>query len=302
MFKEKLNGLKFLFSDPTLRGTSIISILLAILLVSGQYLSIIFFPNYVITIGIISYLFFQYIFWFLIIFNFFNFFTLLFNTKKMSRTFSWIARFLTIIVIMLGNLLFFLWFSFHSFLVLLAFFIWTGIESFYFCKFAFDLSNFTKHKFVRIIVYVFLVVIFTIYLVFSLIHALHTSSPSPDPHELSSFNTTVIDWLVTLFLMIYSVASMGEHFIPADVPKNFHFKRLSPRKKVRVKNLLLMIFFMLLGFELFLRGLPIITNNMIFSEDLGMSFYYQVKLFFFVPFAIGFMIAVFILRAGKKKK
>jgi hypothetical protein len=304
MLKEKARGFKFLFSDRTIMGTSIITFCLALTLELIPFLDDVLGNGPIFIIGIITLIIFEYTIWFIIIFDVF----LLFGNfrdnrrKKRKKGAMWAVRMLTIVVLIIGNVLFFAsWTFIHFWLIIGSFLVWSAIASFYFCKLAYELSDFTRHKVLRLFIYLILVVGYLVYLVISLRLAQNSSSPpSPGDEFILGIDKSLFDLILNLVLFFFTIASQGERFMPAGAYEKLDFDHLSWKQEAKIKNSLMFLFMILIGFEIYLQGLNFLFSNQ-FSLLFGSITFYLARMIFFVPIAIGFFIAVLVNKAGKQK-
>lgn len=301
MFKEKKEGLKYLFSDKEIRGIAIVTFVFAILLVSVEYLVNIVSLDYVYIVAIGSYLLFQYLFLFFFIFNVWRMFGA-FSDKRKQRNDKkslWVIRLLAAaLTALLDYFLLFVVLIPFALLMMVSFLAWCAMEAFFMCKLAAELASFTRRRFFRFLVYIFIETLFGVYLIYSLWSAIASSSTGSPGSITNSLGTSWFDWILTLVLFIFSLASMGERFHPLGGQEPLDFSKLSGRQGAKIRSTVVFILFALIGFELIVRGFNFISLLLPYSE-FGTITYYGVKLFFFIPLSIGFMFAVIVKRISK---
>jgi hypothetical protein len=301
VFKEKKEGLKYLFSDKEIRGIAIVAFVLAILLVSVDYLVNIVPLAYVYIIAIASYLVFQYLFLFFLFFNVWRMFGAFSDNRKQrnDKASLWAIRLLAGgLVAMLDFFLLFIVLIPFALLMMISFLTWCALEAFFMCKLAAELASFTQRRGFRFLVYLFIALLFAAYLIISLWIAVG-SLPKGSPGSITaSIGTSWFDWILTLVLFVFSFASMGERFLAAERMEKLDFGKLSGKQGARIRSNVVFLLFALIGFELIVRGFNFISALLPFSE-FGSITYYGVKLFFFIPFSIGFLFAVTMKRISK---
>ncbi len=301
MFKEKKEGLKYLFSDKEIRGIAILAFVVALLLVSVEYLVSIFPVNYVYFVAIGSYLMFQYLFLFFFFFNVWRIFGAFSDKRKHrhDKANLWAIRLLAgSLVALLDYFALFVALIPFALLMMFSFLSWCAMEAFFMCKLAAELASFTRRRFFRFLVYIFIAALLAAYLIYSLwsaVSATHTGSPGSITNSLG---TSWFDWILTLVLFVFSLASMGERFHPLGGQESLDFSKLSGKQGARIRSTVAFLFFTLIGFELIVRGFNFISNLLPYSE-FGTITYYGVKLLFFIPISIGFMFAVIVKRIKK---
>jgi hypothetical protein len=302
MFKEKLAGFKYLFSDHELRGSSIITFLLAIFLVSAQYLYGYVPNNYIYLIGICAYVDFQYLFLAFILFNIWRMFGAFRDkrNKKLDKRNLWVIRLLAIGILVITDVYFVLFsLAINVYLLLFSFIAWSAIEAFFLCKLAAGLASFSRHAGIRLLVYILLAGIFLVYLIYSFYHALNTVTTVSPSTLVFGFENSAFDLCLTLVMFLFSLASMGERFLPENKSDKLDFHQISGKQGAKIRSTVIFLLFILIGFEFVVRGFNFVAIQASFTE-LGSVFYYGLKLVFFVPFSIGFLIAVIVKRIGKK--
>jgi len=137
MFKEKIAGFKYLFSDKEIRGSSIVTFLLAIFLVSLQYLYGHVPNDFIYWIAICAYLDFQYLFLAFILFNTGRMFGAFSDKRKKQhdRRNLWIIRLLAVAILVITDAFFLLLgLALNIYLLLFSFVAWCAIEAFFFSK------------------------------------------------------------------------------------------------------------------------------------------------------------------------
>lgn len=301
MLKEKKEGFLYLFSDKEIRGIAIATFVLSVLLVSTEYLVHAAALDFVYGVAVISFVVFQYLFLFFLIYNIFRMFGAFSDKRKQrnDKACLWVIRGLTISVIVLADVLFFFTVIIPSILLIVTcFIIWCAMESFFLCKLAAELASFTRRRFFRFLAYLFFMIVFAAYLIISLwiaVGALEIGMPGSSGAGLG---TTWFDWILTLVMLFFTFASMGERFLAAEHLDKLDFSKLSGKAGARIRSTVVFLLFAVIGFEMFVRGFTIIATFIPLPE-LGNVAYYGAKLVFFIPFAIGFMIAVIVKRIHK---
>jgi hypothetical protein len=301
VFKEKKEGFLYLFSDKEIRGIAILTFVLAILLVSIKFLDGIVQPEYVYIIAIIAYITFQYLFLFFLLFNVWRMFGAFSDKgkKRNDKVNLWVIRLLSASLIAILDVFFlFVGLILFALLMMMAFLTWCGLEAFFMCKLAAELASFTRRRFFRFLVYLILAIAFAIYLIFSLWSAIASDPASPPVSITTSLEFSWFDWIFTLVLFTFSFASMGERFLAAERMDKLDFSKLSGKQGARIRSTVIFLLFVLIGFELIVRGFDFISILLPFSE-FGSITYYGVKLFLFIPFSIGFLFAVIVKRITK---
>lgn len=304
MFKEKIAGFKYLFSDKEIRGSSIITFLLAIFLVSVQYLYGYVTNNYIYIIAICAYLEFQYLFLALILFNIWRLFGAFRDkrNKRHDKRNLWVIRLLAVSILVFTDIFFpLIGLALNVYLLIFSFIAWCAIEAFFLCKFAAELASFSRHAGIRFLVYIILVGVFLVYLIYSFYHAFTTINVITPSTIVFGFENSTFDLVLTLIIFLFSLASMGQRFMPSTGSQKLDFQQLSGKQSAKIRSTVLFILFILLGFEVVVRGFNFIAV-LVTINQIGSAIYYGVKLLFFIPFSIGFLIAVVVKRIKKKSK
>ncbi len=294
MLKEKLAGFKFLFTDKEVRGSAILTFLLAALLVSVQYLSGHVPDAIIFTIAICAYLEFQYLFVFLVWFNIIRLFGAFRDKRdaRKKRHALWAARIVSIVLVILGNLVLFpVLLALNGFLLAFSFVAWCVMETYFMCKLATELTGEKTKKGLRFLVYLLVVIAFGVYLGYSFIVAVIRGPMPPESSLFLGIDATAFDWCLSLFLFVFSIASMGSRFMERYGQASSDFNSLPGKQAATIRNALIFLFFSLIGFELVIRVFNYLSTFTSIAA-LGSFIYYGVKLFLFVPFAIGFGIYV----------
>ncbi|MBN2152016.1 MAG: hypothetical protein JW839_11250 [Candidatus Lokiarchaeota archaeon] len=300
MIKEKLAGFKYLFADKEIRGSAIITFLLAGLLVSVEYLYGHVPDGIVLAIAICAYVEFQYLFVFLVMFNVWRLFGAFRDKRdaRKKRRALWAARIVSLLSVALGTtLLVYLLLPFNLLLLAVSFISWCVMETYFMCKLATELTGDRTRKGIRFLVYLLVVVAFGLYLTVSFWAAVKSGPVPPEGSLFFGIDATALDWGLTLFLFVFSIATMGYRFMSRSGPKALDFDRMPGKEAAKIRNGLVFMFFSLIGFEIFVRGFNLLSPLTPVAA-FGLYIYYGVKLFLFVPFAVGFGIAVL---AGKRK-
>ncbi len=301
MFKEKKEGLKYLFSDKEIRWVAIATFALAMLLVSVDYLVGIVPVEYIYAVAIVSSVQFQYLFLFFFLFNVWRLFGAFSDKRKHrhDKANLWVIRLLAggLVALLDAFLLFVVLIPF-ALLLMVSFLVWCAMEAFFMCKLAAELASFTRRRFFRFLVYFFIATLFAAYLIYSLWSAVSASSTGSTGSIFDSLGLSWFDWILTLVLFVFSLASMGERFLAAERMDKLDFNKLSGKQGARIRSTVAFLLFVLLGFELIVRGFNFISTLLPYSE-FGTITYYGVKLFFFIPFSIGFLFAVIVKRISK---
>lgn len=301
MLKEKKEGFLYLFSDKEIRGIAITTFVLSVLLVSTEYLVHVASLDFVYGVALVSFIVFQYLFLFFLIYNIFRMFGAFSDKRKRrnDKACLWVIRVITIGLIALTDVFFF-FIAIIPYILLIgiSFIIWCAMESFFLCKLAAELASFTRRRFFRFLAYLFFMIVFAAYLVISLWIAVGALEIDMPESAGSGLDTTWFDWILTLVMLFFTFASMGERFLAAERMDKLDFSKLSGKEGARVRSTVVFLLFAVIGFEMFVRGFTIIATFVPLPE-FGNVAYYGAKLFFFVPFAIGFMIAVIVKRIHK---
>lgn len=308
MLKEKVQGFKYLFSDAELRSSSILSFSCVLVIVLGRFLYNVL-PNAVmlVVIGIVALLLFSYYFFFLVFFNFAVVVLRKFrnNRKKTQNKKTLMAiRLLAVAVLLLGNILFRpVWSRLNGTLMFFSFLAWAFIETYFIVKLAYEFSDFTTHRFVRLLLYSLICVGYGLYLFLSFQNA---AVPGDDPIDvpfLSGKSERVFDVGLTLVMFFYSFATMGQRFLPKEGFEKLDFEHLSWKQEVKLRNTAGFVFFIVIGFQIFVGGFNFLFNqNLALANDFG---YYLVKFIFHVILAaLTFFLVLFKKpgEGGKQKK
>nr|MDO8111829.1 hypothetical protein [Candidatus Sigynarchaeota archaeon] len=307
MFKEKAAGFKYLFSDKEIRGSAIASFFVAILLVSVEYIHTLI-PNvfvYIIAIGAFST--FQYLAMVFILFNVWRVFGAFRGDSKRSHDKAnlWVIRIITGITILSIDLyLFNIGLTAAAPFLVLAFISWCILEAFFLAMFAAELASYARRVGFRFLLYLIFTGIFGAYLIFQFWSAVIAGPMIIPATIVFGLDATWFDWLFTLVLFVFSFASMGQRFLPPGPVEKLDFKRISGKQGAKIRSTVLFLLFSLVGFQIIVRGFDFLKNVTPIPQ-FGSVLYYGVKLFFFVPFAIGFLVVVIVKRIGKyagKKK
>jgi len=300
MIKEKLAGFKFLFTDKEIRGSAIITFLLAFLLVSIEYLYGHIPDGVVFAIAMCAYVEFQYLFLFLVLFNLWRLFGAFRDKRdaRKKRHALWAVRIITLVVVVFGTIfLFYLLLVFNAFLLGFSFIAWCVMETVFMCKFATELTGDKRRKGIRFLVYLLVVIAFGVYLACSFGAAVASGPVPPEGSLVFGIDATVLDYALTLFLFVFSLATMGSRFMPSDGPASLDFDKMPIKKSARIRNGLVFLSFSLIGFEIVVRVFNVLSPFTPIAS-FGLYIYYGVKLVLFIPFAVGFGIA---LLARKRK-
>jgi hypothetical protein len=301
VLKEKKEGFLYLFSDKEIRGTAIVTFVLSVLLVSVEYLVNIAPLDLIYAIAIAAYIVFQYLFLFFFIFNVFRMFGA-FSDKRKHRNDKaslWVIRLLAGgSVALLDALVLFVALIPFVLLLVLSFLIWCAMESFFLCKLAAELASFTHRRGFRFLAYLFFMVVFAAYLIISLWIAVGAFGTGGSGSVFAGIDTSWFDWILTLVMLFFTFASMGERFLAAERMDKLDFSKLSGKNGARIRSTVVFLLFSVIGFEMFVRGFTIISTFLPITS-FGNIAYYGVKLFFFIPFSIGFLIAVIVKRITK---
>jgi hypothetical protein len=303
VLKEKKDGFLYLFSDKEIRGTAITTFVLSALLVSLEYIANIVPLNVIYAIAMASYIVFQYLFLFFFYFNVFRMFGA-FSDKRKHRNAKvslWVIRLLAGgSVALLDAILLIVTLVPFLFIVVISFLIWCAMESFFLCKLAAELASFTRRRGFRFLAYLFFMIVFAAYLVISLWIAVGNFDPGTPTPVSTGIGTSAFDWILTLVMLFFTFASMGERFLAAEGIDKLDFSKLSGKQGARIRSTVVFLLFSVIGFELFVRGFIIISTFLpIVVVEFGNIAYYSVKLFFFVPVSVGFLIAVIVKRISK---
>ena len=283
-----------LFRDPELRIISPLSLIILVLLVSVKY---IVDPGYIFIIAVISVILFSYLFNFLLVYI--AFFLLHPGLRKRGddkrrHRILWVVRLITMSVILIE--LYFFNVPFLNLILLLFFgslYIWAGIESILFTKFAWDISKKIRSVGIRVVVYLLISIAYGLYLTFMLL--------KPLPSTSEWIDDTLLDWMLSLLLFSFALAKIGKAFSPASAGKSSTSIHKHPLDEFKLRTAVLSVFILAIGFEVVTRGLPTFFPNMPVWTFIATNGYYFLRIVYFWPcFIVGFIWGI--IRATRKAK
>ncbi|MEX2682224.1 MAG: hypothetical protein Q6373_011525 [Candidatus Sigynarchaeota archaeon] len=294
ILKEKLAGFKFLFTDKEIRGSAIITFMLALLLVSSEYLYGHVSDNIVFAIIMCAYVEFQYLFLFLLLFNLWRLFGAFRDKRdaRKKRQALWGVRIITLILVVFATIFFFyLLFLFNVFLLGISFIAWCVMETVFMCKFATELPGEKARKGTRFLIFSLIMIVYGVYLAFALGSAVASGPVPPEGTLVFGIDATLLDYALTLFLFVFSLATMGSRLMPRDQRASLDFDKMPIKQSAKIRNELVFLFFSLIGFEIIVRVFNVLSPFTPIAS-FGLYIYYGMKLVLLIPFAIGFGIAL----------
>jgi zinc transporter ZupT len=204
----------------------------------------------------------------------------------------WIVRVVAIVVDLIlviggGGVIFLI------FLALASFVAWACIQSIQIVKFLVDLSLKSTRRFLRSLFYLLVAVGYGIYL--GLMSYYSSNSPAS-----TGIDQTVLDWLLSIAIFFFSLAGMGQYFFKDVRNLGEDLRGLPWQKDWKLRNAVLSILFLSVGYQLFLRGLPVILPLVTFGGTA--QAYYLVQMLFFVPLAIIGIVFTFAKHSKKSSK
>src|SRR5271157_3401685 len=285
-FAGKWKAFKILFQDPELRVLSIVSLIILILLISIKYLMNVL---YISAIAIVALVIFSYILYFLIVFDFFALVSKKIRVReereKHPKAF-WGVRIIAIILVILyylnvlgGIALFTLFIG--------SFFLWSLIMCFQITKLLVELSLKSHHRILRSLFYILISLGYVAYLALMFVFASDISS-------INIINDTVLDWILSLAIFYFSLAGLGQFFLRKVEIAGGNLKNLSWRDDLKMRNAVLSILFLAIGYEIFMRGLPAVVQGITFVTTTKL--YYEIQLFIFIPLMVVGIVVVLVKR------
>lgn len=290
--RSKWHGLGVLFRDHELRVLSPLSVGFLTFLVSVKYFQ---YQPYVVIIAWASLVLFSYLFQFLILYDVY-FVTIGWLRRSISgdkRHHSlWFLRIITGVLIAIEIMVFGIFFlPSIGILFLASLLVWGGIESVIFAKFAWDFSEKLQRKGFRVVIYIGISLSYAIYLTFMLVDV-------APPSITSGINDTPFDWILSLIMFFLAIANMGQVFAPGlDKTLRPLGKRVG-WDEVKLRNVVLCILFLAIGFEFFTRGLPALLPGA--TGEVTTRGYYLLRTIYFWPCLVGGLIRG-LLKTKKQK-
>lgn len=298
MFKEKVQGFRYLFSDREVRLVSVLSFSMLLVLVSTQFLVDVVPERVIYVIGFVALVLFTYIACFFILFLLaFTFGKFKDNRKiKEKRNALWTARMLsfgfTAIAAWLSPVA---WIALLFWPVTIAFVGWIALSTIFFCKFVAGIAGFARAGILRAVIYIVIIVAYVLYLVASIWWKAFSSTST----GTGMIDDTTFDWILALFLLVYGYATMGQRFLPKEGFEKLDFDHLSWKQETRLRAAVLLVLLLSLGHELLLRSLGFLFArlDLVLLADLIVV---VLRLAFLIPGAIAFFFVAIFKKKGKK--
>ncbi len=280
--RNKWHGLAVLFRDHELRVLSPLSVIFLVLLVSVKYFTD---RTYVFIIAAGSFLLFAYLFQFLILYDAY-FLTIGWLRRGIAgekRHHSlWFLRIITGVLIFIEITFFaILFLPSLGMLFMASLLVWAGIESVLFAKFAWDISEKLRSKGLRAVIYLGISLVYAIYLTLMI----STAGSS----LTSEINDTLFDWILSLALFFFALANMGQAFAPGLDRESRPLGKRVGWGEVKLRNVVLCVLFLAIGFEFFMRGLPALLPSGATVGDITRG-YYLLRAVYFWPCMVGGLI------------
>ncbi len=264
--KEKVSGLKLIFSDSSTKFLSISTFVFLLLLISAKYIQN---NTYALVVGSVGMIFFGFLFTSWIVFGVRRMSPLPNkkgenSSRKGLRTTYVIAVVFTFLGFV-GLSIFYLLFLFV--IINIACYAWAFIENVYLAKSIYGISSRVakSRRGLKMALHFVIAGVYTVYLVYKVISSFN-ATPSPSGTLPFAIDQNVLDWALSLLMFLYAFAGMGEKFLqplsqtPSDAETPAH-----PGRKEAF--LIISILFLTLGFHLFVDGLPAMIASLFSMES-----------------------------------
>ena len=298
---EKVDGFRYLFADREVRVVSIISFAMLVTLVSTQYLVNIVPDWTIVFIGYAALALFTYLLSFFVAFNVMlaaGKFRDNWRHAENMKFLRGMRAFAVSFTLVASTLLISPWLAIAFILVAFSFIAWIAISTLFFCKFIADIARSTRFMVLRAIMFVFLVIVYVAYLLISLVIKVGTNPPTNGGIPMVSEN--LFNMSLDVFLLLYGYATMGQRFMPKDGTKHLDFDHLTWRQEVRLRESVLFVLLVAIGYELMVRALAFVfaRADAIAATDFLVTL---LRLAFLLPGAILFFFVALFKPRGKRK-
>ncbi len=292
MFKEKWLGFKSLFADKKIVVISVGALAAWVGLLSLNFLRG-NFPGFALGTTIAGVLVFSFILNFLVLYDL-AYITGAFRDGRSAsaQKKTLVGIFVSALTIALGGFLLFFLLSavIYLGLILVAFVIWTLIEVYFLVQMLANLSNFTKHRLLRVLIYILVCVGYAVYLA---IMVRRSSAQGPEKVE----DQNLFDWIVTVVMGFYGLATMGARFLPGN-GKETDLTGSTPKEAAKRRNAVLLVIWLAIGFQIYIQVINLITSQQPIA--LGDWTYNWIRLLAFIPVALVVFFMVLVKKPGKK--
>ncbi len=306
IFIRKWHGFKYIvFGDRGSRFITILALLDILMLQLIRFVGMFLDPEVIYWLGIASLSLFAYFFFFFIFFNI----SVLFGAFRKTRDRKKNRKSMVILFVLTVTSLVFMYFVLYErmgvlnwrvpmFFVMFGCFVaWGTIESIFYVLMSYEVSDFTKHRLVRLLVYILLCSVYGFYAYF-----MWTSAVAGDPKTPSeifqvqgTIDENLFDMIIMSILFYFGFASMGERFLPKGGYETINFERMKWQQEVKLRNSVLVVFILAIGDLIFLRGFTFFFKETEAQYALvGDEGYYFVKLLtMLIAAAIFFLVVLF---------
>lgn len=304
IFQRKWRGFKYVFKDKELRIITIVAFACVLSLQAIRWLvAWIPYADFLVYWGFACLATFSYLFLFWVFFNL----TVLFGAfrgKRRDRVQNhkvmWGIRVATVASMLLIYVVFPDFWKPSMYVLLYAcFVVWGTIESVFFALLAYEASRNLRHAAIRALVFVLVAAVYGVYAYF-MWQSARAGTPTT-PSELlpiEGVDENLFDLIVMLVLFYFGFASMGERFLPKNAKKGGsevpEFERLRPSAEIKLRNAVLVVFFLAIGDLIFLRGFRFYFTSTAEFPFVGDEGYYLVKFVTLLAAALVFLVVVLV--------
>ncbi|MHA1734291.1 MAG: hypothetical protein ACTSU5_20320 [Promethearchaeota archaeon] len=304
IFSRKWQGFKYIvFGD---RGSRLVTVLALVDIVMLQLIRFVheyLDPRVIYWLGVSSLSLFSYFLFFFVFFNLAVLFGAFRKTRSRQKNrnamvwlfFTTVLALLFTYYVLYARLQVFNWRVPLFFVMFFCFVAWGTIESVFYVQMSYEVSDFTTHRLVRLLVYILLCAAYGLYAYFMWDSARQGAPKTPSELFQVQENANLFDVVMMVVLFYFGFSSMGERFLPKTGYERIRFDRLTWKEEVKLRDSVLVVFFLAIGDLIFLRGFSFFFKE---SESgyplVGDEGYYLVKLVtLLVAAAVVFLAVVF---------